>query len=148
MTSIFLSSRNKIVFSCSEINHCGNFRGHPRQNIQAKQEKSIIFINNNFDKSISNWQRHNSSSLIVWRGEGYFYSLMAFVSINQPWPTRGPRAACGPWSSLEWPFYSLWNCYFGAKLVRSLEKVQILALKMAIFQKCGPWADLGWPWLL
>jgi hypothetical protein len=34
--------------------------------------------------------------------------------------------------------------YFGGKSIRSLEKVQILALKMAIFQKCGPRADLGW----
>jgi hypothetical protein len=40
------------------------------------------------------------------------------------------------------------NRYFGAKSSRSLEKVQILALKMTIFQKCGPRADLGWPWLL
>jgi hypothetical protein len=42
---------------------------------------------------------------------------------------------------------SLKNRYFGSKLFRSLEKVQILALKMTIFQKCGAWADLGWPWL-
>ncbi len=38
--------------------------------------------------------------------------------------------------------------YFGAKSIRSLEKVQILALEMTIFQKCGPRADLGWPWLV
>ncbi len=37
--------------------------------------------------------------------------------------------------------------YFGAKSIRSLEKIQILALEMAIFQKCGPRTDLGWPWL-
>jgi hypothetical protein len=37
--------------------------------------------------------------------------------------------------------------YFGGKSNKSLEKVQILALKMTIFQKCGPRADLGWPWL-
>jgi hypothetical protein len=42
---------------------------------------------------------------------------------------------------------SLKNRYFGAKSIRSLEKVQILALKMTIFQKCGPRADFGWPWL-
>jgi hypothetical protein len=38
--------------------------------------------------------------------------------------------------------------YFGAKSIRSLEKIQILALKMAIFQICGPRADLGWEWLI
>jgi hypothetical protein len=38
--------------------------------------------------------------------------------------------------------------YFGTKSNRFLEKVQILALKMTIFQKCGPRADLGWPWLI
>jgi hypothetical protein len=37
--------------------------------------------------------------------------------------------------------------YFGAKSIRSLEKIQILALEMTIFQNCGPRADLGWPWL-
>jgi hypothetical protein len=42
---------------------------------------------------------------------------------------------------------SLKNAFFGAKLMRFLEKIQILALKMAIFQKCGLRADLGWPWL-
>jgi hypothetical protein len=48
---------------------------------------------------------------------------------------------CGPYSDSE-------KRHFGAKSTRSLEKVKILALKMAIFQKCGPRADLGWPWLL
>jgi hypothetical protein len=43
---------------------------------------------------------------------------------------------------------SLKNRYFGAKSIRSLKKVQILALEMTIFQKCGPRADLGWPWLI
>jgi hypothetical protein len=38
--------------------------------------------------------------------------------------------------------------YFGAKSIRSLEKIQILALKISIFRKCGPRADLGWPWLM
>jgi hypothetical protein len=37
--------------------------------------------------------------------------------------------------------------FFGAKSIRSIEKIQILALKMAIFQKCGPRADFCWPWL-
>jgi hypothetical protein len=48
---------------------------------------------------------------------------------------------CGPSTDSE-------KRYFGAKSIRSLEKIQILALKMAIFQKCGPRADLGWPWLV
>ncbi len=39
------------------------------------------------------------------------------------------------------------NRYFGTKSIRSLEKVQFLALKVTIFLKCGPRADLGWPWL-
>jgi hypothetical protein len=43
---------------------------------------------------------------------------------------------------------SLKNRYFGAKSIKSLEKIQILALKETIFQKCGPQADLGWPWLI
>jgi hypothetical protein len=47
---------------------------------------------------------------------------------------------CGPSTDSE-------KRYFGAKPTRISEKVQILALKMAIFQKCGPRADLGWPWL-
>jgi hypothetical protein len=38
--------------------------------------------------------------------------------------------------------------YFGTKSIRSLEKVQFLALKVTIFFKCGPRAVLGWPWLL
>jgi hypothetical protein len=42
---------------------------------------------------------------------------------------------------------SLNNRYFRAKSIRSLEKVQILALNVTIFQKCGPRVDLGWPWL-
>jgi hypothetical protein len=59
----------------------------------------------------------------------------------QPWPIRGPRAACGPYTDPE-------KRYFGVKSIRSLEeKIQILALKMAIFQKCGPRANLGWLWL-
>jgi hypothetical protein len=37
--------------------------------------------------------------------------------------------------------------YFEGKPTESLEKFQILALKMTIFQKFGPRADLGWPWL-
>jgi hypothetical protein len=48
---------------------------------------------------------------------------------------------CGPSKASK-------NAFFGAKSIRSLKKIQILALKMAIFQKCGPRADLGWPWLL
>jgi hypothetical protein len=48
---------------------------------------------------------------------------------------------CGPSTDSE-------KRYFGAKSIRSLEKTQILALKMAIFQKCGPRVDLGWPWLV
>jgi hypothetical protein len=48
---------------------------------------------------------------------------------------------CGPYTDSE-------KRHFGAKSTRSLEKVKILALKMAIFQKCGFRADLGWPWLL
>jgi hypothetical protein len=55
--------------------------------------------------------------------------------IVQPWPTRGPSTDSD-------------KRYFGAKSIRSLEKTQILALKMAIFQKCGPRVDLGWPWLI
>jgi hypothetical protein len=43
---------------------------------------------------------------------------------------------------------SLKNRYFGVKSIRSLEEVQVLALKMTTFQKCGPRADLGWPWLI
>jgi hypothetical protein len=38
---------------------------------------------------------------------------------------------CGPSTDSE-------KRYFGAKSIRSFEKIQILALKMAIFQKCGP----------
>jgi hypothetical protein len=48
---------------------------------------------------------------------------------------------CGPSTDSE-------KRYFGRKPIRSLEKIQILALKRAIFQKCGPRADLGWPWLV
>jgi hypothetical protein len=48
---------------------------------------------------------------------------------------------CGPSKASE-------KRFFGEKSIRSLEKIQILALKLAIFQKCGPRADLGWPWLL
>jgi hypothetical protein len=47
---------------------------------------------------------------------------------------------CGPSKDSE-------KRYFGAKSITSLEKKQILALKMAIFRKCGPRPDLGWPWL-
>jgi hypothetical protein len=42
---------------------------------------------------------------------------------------------------------SLKNHYFGAKSIRFLEKVQILAFKVTICQKSGSRADLGWPWL-
>jgi hypothetical protein len=67
---------------------------------------------------------------------------MYYTSHGQP-AARGPHVAlealqCGPSTDSE-------KRYFGAKSIRSLEKVQILALKMAIFQKCGPRADLGWP---
>jgi hypothetical protein len=48
---------------------------------------------------------------------------------------------CGPSKDSE-------KRYFGPNSIRSLEKIQILVLKMAIFQKCGPRADLGWPWLM
>jgi hypothetical protein len=37
--------------------------------------------------------------------------------------------------------------YFGAISTKSLEKIQILALKMTIFRKYGHRAVLGWPWL-
>jgi hypothetical protein len=61
------------------------------------------------------------------------------ASIN--YCSHGQRAAlealqCGPSTDSE-------KRYFGAKSIRSLEKTQILALKMAIFQKCGPRVDLG-----
>jgi hypothetical protein len=55
--------------------------------------------------------------------------------LDQPWPTRGPSTDSE-------------KRYFGAKSTRISEKVQILALRMAIFQKYGPRADLGWPWLV
>jgi hypothetical protein len=61
--------------------------------------------------------------------------LRPVICLVQPWPTRGPS------TNSE-------KRYFGAKSIRSLEKTQILALKMAIFQKCGPQVDLGWPWLV
>jgi hypothetical protein len=48
---------------------------------------------------------------------------------------------CGPSTDSE-------KRCFGPKSIKILEKVPILALKMAIFQKCGPRADLGWPWLI
>ncbi len=68
-----------------------------------------------------------------------------YTSHGQP-AARGPHAAlealqCGPSTDSE-------KRYFGAKSIRSLEKIQILALKMAIFQKFGPRTDLGWPWLM
>jgi hypothetical protein len=47
---------------------------------------------------------------------------------------------CGPSGDSKKP-------YFAAKSIKSLGKIQILALKTAIFQKCGPRADYGWPWL-
>ncbi len=81
--------------------------------------------------------------------KGNFGSLritdLRHYSHGQP-TARGPHAAlealqCGPSTVSE-------KRYFGAKSIRSLEKVQILALKMTIFQKCGPRADLGWPWLV
>jgi hypothetical protein len=56
------------------------------------------------------------------------------MPLEQPWQTRGPSADSE-------------KRFFGAKPIRSLEKIQILALKMAIFQKYGPRANLGWPWL-
>ncbi len=70
---------------------------------------------------------------------------MLKISHGQP-AARGPHAAletlqCGPYIDSK-------KRYYGAKSIRSLEKIQILALKMAIFRKCGPRADLGWPWLL
>jgi hypothetical protein len=70
---------------------------------------------------------------------------MVYNSHGQP-AARGPHAAlealqCGPSTDSE-------KRYFGAKSIRPLEKTQILALKMAIFQKCGPRVDLGWPWLV
>jgi hypothetical protein len=43
---------------------------------------------------------------------------------------------------------SLKNRYFRAKSAKSLEKAQILALKVTIFQKCGPRADLCWPFMV
>jgi hypothetical protein len=69
---------------------------------------------------------------------------MFYISHGQP-AARGPHAAleahqCGPSTDSK-------KRYFGAKSTRISEKVQILALKMAIFQKCGLRADLGWPWL-
>jgi hypothetical protein len=58
-----------------------------------------------------------------------------------PYHSHGQPAAlealqCGPSKETE-------KRYFGAKSIRPLEKIQILALKMVIFQKCGPRADLG-----
>jgi hypothetical protein len=71
--------------------------------------------------------------------------MILLCSHGQP-AARGPHAAleafkCGPSKASE-------KRFFGAKSIKSLEKILILALKMAIFQKCGPRADLGWPWLL
>jgi hypothetical protein len=57
--------------------------------------------------------------------------------------------SCLGWSmpvrANPWPL-KLFN--MARKSIRTLEKVQILALKMTIFQKCDPRADLGWPWLV
>jgi hypothetical protein len=70
--------------------------------------------------------------------------LMFKTSHGQP-AARGPHVAlealqCGPSTDSK-------KRYFGRKPIGSLEKIQILALKRAIFQKCGPRTDLGWPWL-
>jgi hypothetical protein len=64
--------------------------------------------------------------------------LIALNSHGQPAALEALH--CGPSKDSE-------KRYFGAKSIRSLEKIQILALKMAILQKCGPRADSGWPWL-
>jgi hypothetical protein len=74
-----------------------------------------------------------------------FSNTFILGSHGQP-AARGPHAAlealkCGPSKASE-------KRFFGAKSIRFLEKIQILALKLAIFQKCGPRADLGWPWLI
>lgn len=50
---------------------------------------------------------------------------------------------CGPFKISE----SLKSSYFGSKLSKSLENVQILALSRTIFQKCDPRPILVWPWL-
>jgi hypothetical protein len=60
--------------------------------------------------------------------------------ISHGQPAALEALQCGPSTVTE-------KRYFGVKSTKSLEKIQILALKMTIFRKCGPRADLGWPWL-
>jgi hypothetical protein len=62
------------------------------------------------------------------------------AAMANPRPAGLEAHQCGPSTDSE-------KRYFGAKSTRISEKVQILALKMTIFQKCGPRADLDWPWL-
>jgi hypothetical protein len=67
--------------------------------------------------------------------------ILCIIENSHDQPTALEALQCGPSTDSE-------KRYFRAKTIRSLEKTQILALKMAIFQKCGPRVDLGWPWLI
>ncbi len=68
--------------------------------------------------------------------------------LKQGWPTRGPRAACGPernfcgpifdWNSVNFRYFECFPLFF----------VKIWPKNANIFgnfPKCGPETDLGWP---
>jgi hypothetical protein len=57
--------------------------------------------------------------------------LVLIILTSHGQPAALEALQCGPSTDSE-------KRYFGAKSIRSLEKTQILALKMAIFQKWGP----------
>jgi hypothetical protein len=72
-----------------------------------------------------------------WNSSGILRDSLKFMKFQENSGTKPAMAMaleahqCGPSTDSK-------KRYFGAKSTRISEKVQILALKMAIFQKCGP----------
>jgi hypothetical protein len=68
--------------------------------------------------------------------------------LNQGWPTRGPRAACGPKINFcgsimnkNLLIFRYFECFFTV-FVKNWPKKSIF---LEIFSDCGPETDLGWP---
>jgi hypothetical protein len=65
------------------------------------------------------------------------------LGLEQPWPTRGPRAACGPWSSLMWPSCSLWKTLFWSKIDYIFRKTPNFVPQNDDFSKMWPSSRFG-----
>jgi hypothetical protein len=81
-------------------------------------------------------EKYADNATYVMRENAHILQHLFQYLLYQPWPTRGPRAACGPSTDSE-------KRYFGAKSIRFLEKKTNFGPQNGDFSKMWPSSRLG-----